>query len=241
MLIKRCLIIEESDSCITTLQNCIKKLSLFECVVVKELKDVIYQLQDNTFDLIFVDIHFAYKAGINLFTLFPTLPPTIIITSATEYAIESFDIDQVTDFIVKPVSEARLIRAINRSLDIQFVNNSIVGKEFSFFKAGRQIQRFDYKDINYIEAYGVYSKIHAVGQVHLVNEPILALENALPSSTFRRVHKSYIININKIQKFNYKSFFIENIKIPIGVSYKSQVEGLLRLLNTKDIDENNDK
>jgi DNA-binding LytR/AlgR family response regulator len=88
------------------------------------------------------------------------------------------------------------------------------------------ISRFNYENIDYIEACGVRSKVYNKTEGIFVKNTIASLEQILPKEIFRRVHKSYIINLSKIIGFNHKEFLIDGLQIPIGVSYKPRLEDL---------------
>jgi DNA-binding LytR/AlgR family response regulator len=230
MEIFNCLIIEDSKETALIFEQQLKRLFVFNTTVCHTLKDVLPVLLSKKIDLIFLDIHLGDSLGIDLLSSAPHLPPVIITTAAPEYASETYDIDIVIDFLVKPITDIRLQRAIHRALGMNLTEGSITSNTgFTFLKVGRQVERFDYKDIDYIEAYGAYAKIYGTNGMKVVNESVLNLENMLPTKTFRRVHKSYIININKITGFDHQTFFINKIIIPIGVSYRAKLEGLFRL------------
>jgi DNA-binding LytR/AlgR family response regulator len=96
---------------------------------------------------------------------------------------------------------------------------------------GRTLHRFNLEDIDYIEAFSIYSKIYSKGTLFVVNEIISALEIKLSKKAFVRVHKSYIINTNKITNIDNKNIWINQTPIPLGRTYKPLFEGLLKLFD----------
>jgi two-component system, LytTR family, response regulator LytT len=235
MKIHQCLIIEDSEDTILFLKDYLHRLTFFDTDVSQSFEDAYKQLTTKKFDLIFLGTPLKNKLGLDLLRIIPNLAPVIVISAYSEYAIESYEYDMVVDYIMKPASIQRIERAIAKALG-RNISDMLVDKNFIFLKVGRKILRFDYTNIEHIEAFGVYSKICNNGQVTLVNEPIYNLEKILPKNTFRRVHKSYIINLHKIKGFDHKKFYIGNIHIPIGVSYRESLEGLFKLFGPNNID-----
>lgn len=234
MTIHNCLLIEDSEFDSKFLSQQLQQIGLFEIDVCKSLDEANKAIRKKSYDIILLDIRLNNESGLTLFEIFDRLPPVIITSSHPEYAVETYDIDAIVDYIVKPIEPKRLQKALNRALANRFAENSIIEKDFAFFKVARKALRFDYEQISFITAYGVYSKIFYTNQMTLVNEPISVLEKVLPRNQFRRVHKSYIINIHKVTGFDHKSFYIGSEQIPIGISYRPQLEGLFRLFGTPD-------
>jgi DNA-binding LytR/AlgR family response regulator len=137
-----------------------------------------------------------------------------------EFAIDTYEINSIVDFIKKPVNEERLIKAIDKALNRHQTSNSMIEKNYAFIKIGRQAMKFDFEDIDFINAFGIYSKIYTENKSTVVNESIATLEEVLPSKIFRRIHKSYIVNVSKVTGYDHKSIFINDVVLPIGFSYK---------------------
>lgn len=235
MQTKYCLIIEDSEVCIDTLTAYLKKLPFFQIVgICKTYAEVVSYLSvHKNIDLIFLDISLAGEdlTGLDILRTIPKLPPVIINTSHTEFAVESYRIGKAADYLVKPYDFDRFLIAVNRALDIKIGTKELIFEDHIFLKKGRKFQRFDYSDIHYFEAYGIYVKVCTSEGIQTVNETISNLDEKLDSAWFVRVHKSFTINIQKITGFDHNFIFLESEKIPIGASYKADLEGLLRLFN----------
>ena len=132
------------------------------------------------------------------------------------------------DYILKPIEESRLLKAIGRVMALNNSHKIDEEKGYCFLKVARKATRFDFEMIDYIESIGINSKIYYNDHFQLANESISDIEKVLPPS-FRRVHKSFIVNLNKITSLSMKTIEIENSKIPIGVSYKPKLMNLLKL------------
>ena len=234
---KNCLLVDDSEEVILLTKTFFQKLPFVEVFSCNTSADAIHILATHQIDLIVLDIHLGPESGLDLFKFVSRLPPVIILSSHPQYAIDTYDIEPVVDFVLKPLKEERFMRAVSRALDVKYSDSGIVDRDFAFFKVSRKIVRFDFDNIDYIEAYGVYSKVYQCKRMTLVNESISALEQILPLKNFRRVHKSFIVNIQKINGIDHKYFLINDEQVPIGVSYKPQLTGLFKLFNHAEADD----
>ncbi|ARK11141.1 LytR/AlgR family response regulator transcription factor [Fibrivirga algicola] len=226
----RCLIIEDSEPASRLLIEYLTELSLFsQLTPCLTLSDAITTLLRERYDLIFLDVELNSQNGLDLLSAIDDLPPVIVMSAHDKYAIPCFDLN-VADYLQKPFGKLRLIRSIDRAIGISATKENVVTNEAIFLKIGRRLQKFDFTQVDYIEAYGIYSKIHFQGRCDVVNEPIMTLGNRLPKHLFRRVHKSYIVNLSHITSYNQNNFFIGEAKIPLGTSYREQLPNLYNLV-----------
>ena len=234
MEMKKCLLIEDSDEAISTIKLYVSELPLFTMEVIKSYKKAreTLMLYRTNFDLIILNIKLSEENILDLFSVFNDLPPTIITSYSSEYACLTYDIDIIVDYLSKPFPFNRFLRAINRALRVKISTNSFINNHNAFLKVGRKIQRFNLNEVDFIEAYGQYCKIHFQGNITVVNEVISTLEKKLANQNFLRVHKSYLINLKMLSGFDHKYLFINKEKLLIGISYKDKVSALLMLLDT---------
>lgn len=229
-----CLIIEDSQSSVDLLNSYLKKIPFCNVVgICNNYFDGVQMLiPKKKIDLLILDVDLGDNSpsGLDLLRTVPYLPATIITTSHTDYAVDSYTIGKAADYLLKPYVFDRFLLAVNRALGLQINYEALIYKEYIFLKKGRKFQSFDYKDILYFEAYGIYVKVITVRGVETVNETITPLAEKLDPTLFIRVHKSFIVNIQKIIGFEHSYLFIPGGKVPIGISYRPQLEGLLRLL-----------
>ena len=226
----RCLIIEDSEPASRLLTEYLTELSLFSqittCLTLPEASSTLLQ---ETYDLIFLDVELDNQNGLELFSAIDGLPPVIVMSAHDKYAVRCFDLN-VVDYLQKPFGKLRLIRSIDRAIGVSASKENVVTNEAIFLKIGRRLQKFDFTHIDYIEAYGIYSKIHFQSRYDVVNESITTLGNRLPKHLFRRVHKSYVVNLNQITSYNQNNFFIGEAKIPLGTSYREQLPNFYNLI-----------
>lgn len=215
---------------VQSIQSCVNRLP-FLCTPVVSLTagDALFKLSSRKYDLLFVDTHLPDRTGLEFLQSVSQRPPAIVTANTPDLALDCFDLD-VADYLLKPITFSRFIRAVNRALQMQINPYGFSDNKAVYLKIGRSIQRFRYDEIEYIEAFGVYSKVWRNQKATIVNEPISMLETHLPSQYFMRVHKSYIIGLNCLDTFSHTNIMIGGSKIPLGASYRPKFEGLLRLL-----------
>ena len=191
--------------------------------------EAMHQLNKASVDLIFLDINMPKLSG---FDLLKTLqhPPQIIVTSAyKEFALEGYELN-ISDYLLKPFSFERFLKAVNKSIQVQLTNTEppMAGKaQLSFFlKGDKKIHQIHAADILFIEAYGNYTKVYSRQEMIISHEKISALENLLPKEDFIRVHKSFIVAIQKIKMIEGNRISIDDHYIPIGQTYKNNLKRL---------------
>jgi len=234
MRIVSCLIVDDDTVFVQHLSEQLEKLSFIKVVgVCKTYGEAVIALKSNTIDLVFLDINLESSDDLNGFDLlrqYFNLPPVVIVSSLPDHAIESYTIGKAKDFLVKPIDIRRLTLAINRALDTDIESRQLIDNKSVFLKMGRKFQRFCVDEIDYFEGYGIYAKVITQdATTHVVNDSLTDLENMLEGKKFMRVHKSYIINLNKLTGFDHNKLYLKNASMPIGSSYKPKLEGLFRL------------
>ena len=235
-----CLVVDDDEIFVENLEVQLKKLPFIQIVEkCNSYGETLIALQNSaSIDFILLDVFLNNQddlTGFDILRHHQNIPPVIIISHAPENAIESYNIGKAVDFLVKPFSNDRLLLAINRALGA----NTIITTErkFVFFKMGRQFQKYYLDDIEYFEGYGTYTKLKLTDEsTHIINETLVQLDKILDTKNFIRVHKSYIINLNKLVGFDNNKLFTKNETVPIGETYKNKIEGLLKLFdNTFDL------
>jgi DNA-binding LytR/AlgR family response regulator len=232
----RCLIIDDEPLGIKLIKTHLDKLETFEVAgeCNSALKAVEY-LKSEKIDLIFLDINMPEITGINFLKTL-TDPPYVIITTAyREYAIEGYDLD-VVDFLLKPISFERFLKAINRYCNrtrtspLKEGNSSAETdeKKFVFIQDGKNTYKLLYDDIIYFEGYGEYVKVITINKNYLVRDSLSEFEHKLSSDFFLRIHRSYLINTQKILGFSSSHVMIKNSQLPIGRVYREKVLMLLK-------------
>jgi len=188
-------------------------------------------LNKNKVDFMFLDIHMPKLKGLDFLKTLIN-PPKVIITSAyKEFAIEGYELN-VSDYLLKPFSFERLVKAVNKVVEskpIQKTNNSInpIKESFKFFVKGDKKQHYvDVHDILFIEAYGNYTKLCLKNEMIISHKKISYYEKFLNDKGFLRVHKSFVISLEKIKLIEGNRIQIDSHIVPIGLTYKSNISKL---------------
>lgn len=189
-------------------------------------------LNENTVDFMFLDINMPKLKGLDFLKTLTNPPKTIITTAYKEHALEGFELN-VVDYILKPFSFDRLVKAVNKVSEAQApktiikeVINTTNGSTRFFVKGDKKHHQIDLNDLLYIEAYGNYTKLFLQDEMIVSHEKISHYEDLLNSSNFLRVHKSFIVAIDKIKFIEGNRILINEHKIPIGQTYKSSINKL---------------
>ncbi len=186
-------------------------------------------LDENRADLIFLDIHMPELSGIDFLKISKSLPYTILITSDPDFALEAYEYN-VTDYLLKPVETLRFLKAIEKVKSLTAsLDTEKSGSEEIYINVDRRLVRLMIDKINIVEAKGDYVMIRTVDKNYIVHSTMKNIENKLPSHTFIKVHRSYIINKDRIVDIKDNSVLINKDVVPISRSNK---ETLMKSLNT---------
>jgi len=188
-------------------------------------------LREQTIDLVFLDINMPEMSGISFAKSINTDVKIIFTTAYRDFAVEGFEL-QAVDYLLKPISFERLLKAINNYFDIYSNNktsssNEANNNDFMFIRADRRMIKVDFESIIYIESYSDYIKIHLANETIVTRETISAVEGKLPKRKFLRIHRSYIISLKNISSFTNEEITIKNTSLTISRSYKKEVLQIL--------------
>lgn len=180
-------------------------------------------INNNRIDLIFLDIEMPLINGFDLLDGLKTKPQIIIITSKADYAVKAFEYE-ATDFLQKPIHRERFSKAIKKAIELHALRheNDEYGENI-IIKSNLKKLKVLINRIKWIEAYGDYIKVVTDDESHLVLSTMKGFEKELPAGKFIRVHKSYIINLDRVEKFNSKFAEIGNTKIPLSRNKKEEI------------------
>jgi two-component system, LytTR family, response regulator len=183
--------------------------------------EAIPYLQKNKIDLIFLDIKMPDISGIEFVNILQKVPMVIFTTAFSEYAVKGFELDAV-DYLLKPFSLARFTKACNKALEIKTLNNEET-PNFVFLKTGYEEEKVLLDDILYIEADGNYMAYMLPNKKLLCRQNITECLTQMPHNQFIRIHRSYIVAVNKIQKISRQSVWVAGKELIIGASYEEKL------------------
>lgn len=232
----RCLLIDDEPPALQVLQSHIDQISGLEIVgMCSNAVEAIDLLHRKTVDLMFLDIKMPKILGTEFLRSLSHPPKVIFVTAYREYAVDGFELEAV-DYLVKPVSFERFLKAINRLKRSSEEETALEHKQYTanpdafiYLKIDRIRQKIFLKDILYVESWKDYVTIHFTNRKQLqVKQTISAIENMLSEQMFLRVHRSYIVSLKKITGYNSTSVRLDATEIPVGRFYKQNVSRQLQ-------------
>jgi DNA-binding LytR/AlgR family response regulator len=195
--------------------------------------EALSSLDNMQVDLLLLDIEMPDMTGLDLTRKLVNKKPLIIFTTAKkDYAVEAFELN-VVDYLVKPITLHRFRQAIEKADEALESNKEEVKVEdqgFVFVKDNGVLKRISIDDILFLEAMGDYVKVHTLQKFHVVHATLKSIEEKLPASKFIRVHRSYIVAINKIDFIQEGTISIGKTPIPVADTHKSNLNNRLNLL-----------
>ena len=193
-------------------------------------------------DLVFLDIEMPEMTGIEFLNSFKEHPQVIIVSAKEKYALEAFEYD-VTDYLLKPISYARFFKGVTKAQGVHGEKKQLTSASFDdgndeiFIKRGSRIIRLNYDDILFVEALENYVIVTTFSEKYTIHFTMKSIVTKLPSKMFKRVHRSFIVNITQIKGIEDNTVIVkleEGTKvIPIGKSYKERLMKEINLI-TKD-------
>ena len=226
----KCIIIEDEPLAVKVLSDYISQVPFLE--LQGTFKDAILAsdyLRNNTTDLIFLDIHLPKLKGM-AFLKTLTHPIAVIITTAYhQYAVEGFDLN-VTDYLLKPFDFERFLKAVTKvqtaeSERLKPIESQEV-KDFIFINVQKKKVKILFSEIVYIESQHEYIKIITTKKEYISKMSTHEIEALLPANLFLRIHRSFIVSINKIESYTAETIEVNGVSIPIGRGYKDIIENL---------------
>jgi len=229
----RCLLVDDEPLAIELLENHLQHFDNFE--IVASCSNAINALQilsTETIDLLFLDIHMPQLSGIDFLKTLKKPPHTILTTAYREFAVESYDLE-VTDYLLKPITFDRFFKAIERFLrhntkpDKMVTVNQIPAASFIMLKSGIKHYKINVATILYVESIKDYIKVLTTENELIIKYKISDIETELHNQGLLRVHRSFIVNKEKITSFSSLVVWVGQKEIPIGPMYRKSVSEVL--------------
>jgi DNA-binding LytR/AlgR family response regulator len=225
-----CIIIEDEPLALEKTKDFVNKVPFLHLSATFDnaLTGLAY-LNNNKVDLLFLDINMDELSGIELLESSKITSQVIITTAYQEYALKGFEL-QVTDYLLKPFTFNRFLQAANKAQENLSQRIAEKQLDFIFVKTENRLEKININDILYIEGMRDYLRIHTVNKKIMTLQSFSDLEQLLPSHLVCRVHKSYMVAVNKIESIERSEIKIGAVIIPVSVTYK---ELLFQLINNK--------
>lgn len=244
----RCIVVDDEPLAIEKLNGYVQKVPFLELQAsFQSGLDALQYLKDNTTDLLFLDIQMDDLTGIQLLEVLKNKPQVVFTTAYSEYAIKGFELE-VTDYLLKPISFERFLQSVNRIYDKLNLKkttevpadtttvNTTPAPDFMFVKTEYRMEKVKFADVHYVEGMKDYLRIVSPDKRIMTLTNFKNMLSMLPEKQFCRIHKSYIINLSKIQSIEKSHVVVLNERLPIGDSFRKSFFELLenlRLINNK--------
>lgn len=228
----RCLVVDDDPLSVQIVINCINNTPFLTAVGSYDSAMAAAEvLRTQPVDLLFLDVEMPLMSGLDLLSTLQNPPMVVLITSSKQYAVEAFEHD-VIDYLVKPISYARFLKAAQKALELSETDASTTAfpstaagtdPDFTFVKVDTKLVKVLFNDVCYVEALGDYVHIVMPHSKLIVYSTMKAVEEKFPSSVFVRAHRSFIVNLKRVQAIEDNTITIENKQIPIGQTYLRDV------------------
>lgn len=225
-----CIIIEDEPLALERTKSFVTKIPFLNlCGTFDNALDGLSYLKANKVDLLFLDINMDELSGIELLESSKIESQVIITTAYQEYAIKGYELN-VTDYLLKPFTFDRFLKSVNKAH--KNINQDPPNKplDFIFVKTENRLEKINLSDILFIEGMRDYRRIHTINKKIMTLQNFSELEQIIPANLVCRVHKSYMVGINKIESIERMRIIIANQRIPISESYK---EHFFQVINNR--------
>lgn len=233
----KCLIVDDEPIGREIIENFAKQINYLEVsAVCEDAFEALDILQSKEIDLLITDIQMPKINGLEFVRSLPSPPMIIFITAHDKFAVNSFDLG-VADYLLKPVSFDRFLKAVNKAklqIDLRksatSSNSENKATEYIFIKANNKLNKIQYKNILYIESIKDYLKIFAPEGILVTYSSMKAIEEKLPTKQFIRIHNSYLVQINAVKAVMGNTVeLINGISLPISKSRKDELFAALQI------------
>lgn len=211
----RCLIIDDEPSSQNVLKTFIDKIEYLDLIhVCNNAIEGLDFLKKEAIDLLFLDINMPQLSGISFYKSLQNPPKVIFTTAYSEFALEGFELSAI-DYLLKPFSFERFVKAVTK-VNLYFDKKT----ENILIKSDKKIHQININDVFFIESLGDYVKVFTENEFLITYKTLKVMYDSLPKNQFIQVHKSYIINKNKLEYIEGNVAIINSYKIPLGQKYK---------------------
>ncbi len=229
----KCIIVDDEPLAIEILESYVARIDHLQLVgTFRNALAAFTFLQQNQVDLIFLDIQMPKLSGIDFLKTLKRAPKVIFTTAFRDYAIEGFELE-VADYLLKPIPFERFLKAVAKVLPAAPaetpapVVTSAPADNYIYFKVDKKMVKTRMSDILFIESIKDYVKVRTPDKEIITQQKISYLEESLPKRHFLRVHRSFMVNIERIDAYSAIDVEIGKFHIPIGRNYKNDVMKLL--------------
>lgn len=228
----KCIIVDDEPLAIEILESYVAKVEQLQLVgTFRNAVSAFTFLQQNSVDLIFLDIQMPKLSGIDFLKTLKHPPKVIFTTAFRDYAVQGFELE-IVDYLLKPIPFERFLKAVAKVLHQPASQQLPVKQEalpdnYVYFKVDKKMIKTRMADVLYIESIKDYVKVKTSDKEIVTQQKISYLEESLPREQFLRIHRSFIVNLEKIDAYSATDVEIGKHSIPIGRNYKNDVMKIL--------------
>lgn len=216
----RCIIVEDEPLALERLREYVQQLPLLQLAAAFDnATDALAFLLVNSVDLMFLDINLGGLSGIDLLETSAVSAQVILTTAHPDYALRAYDL-KVADYLLKPFTFARFVQAVDRAISNTAISNTANDRNYFFVKTEQRLERVRFAELLYIEGDGDYRQIQTVTRRISTLEKFSELEDRISPEVACRVHKSYMVALDKIESVERDRIRIRDKYIPISGSYR---------------------
>lgn len=231
----KCLIVDDEPLARELVESHLSRLDQFEHTASCDNAMAAFNiLNSGNIDLMFLDIQMPLMTGLEFIRNLKNPPKVILTTAFRNYAVDGFELD-VVDYLLKPITFERFFRAIEKYLQqtrpVKPIGKSTEQKapEFIYLRSNKKHYKIATSEILYIESDKDYITLHLTGRKLAIKQPISEVEEMLDATKFLRIHRSYLVNTDKITAFTASEIEIDAVELPIGTNYKKTVASILNI------------
>jgi DNA-binding LytR/AlgR family response regulator len=232
-----CLAVDDEPPALDVLKKYISSVQSLELVgTCADAVEALNFIRQHSIDLLFLDIQMPQILGTDFLRTLKKPPKVIFTTAFRKFAVEGFELDAV-DYLLKPISFERFLKAVNKVMDASLNGTLSVDIEpqktnienFIYLRSDRKMIKVALADILYIESIKDYIKVIATSGTVITKQSISSIEETLPKDMFIRIHRSYIVSVNKIESYNQELIWIAKQELPISRMYRHEVIKILQM------------
>lgn len=228
----KCIVVDDEPLAQEVLERYLQNIREIEVITTcSNALEAFEVLNNEAIDLMFLDISMPVISGLDFLRSLHKAPAVIITTAHPDYALQGYDLD-VVDYLVKPVSMERFMKAVNKAIErvrVPLPVARVAKPDYMFVKSDQKLIRINFADIHYIEGMKDYVKIFTNEKMIVTLHTMKFFEANLPSDQFIRIHKSYIANSSSIKSISGNELELHQSRLPIGSSYK---ENLMKMIHS---------
>lgn len=231
-----CLAVDDEPPALDVLRRYISSVQALELVsTCSDAVEALNFIRQRSVDLIFLDIQMPQILGTDFLRTLKKPPKVIFTTAFRKFAIEGFELDAV-DYLLKPISFERFLKAVNKVMDASLNGTLSVEVEprkksidnYIYLRSDRKMIKVALADILYIESIKDYIKVIATSGTVITKQSISSIEETLPKEMFIRIHRSYIVALNKVESYSNELVWVGKAELPISRMYRHEVEKILK-------------